>query len=92
MKTIFDFSPTDAELLELFGYNKESDSMAYGFSVFSLPNKDYKKENNRDGMLLDLAKLFELRGQQKEAADIWVQIPDIERQYRSGFDYEVITF
>jgi len=91
MKTIFDYNPSEKELIELFGFDKRSDSMAYGFSVFLLPNKNYEKENTDDGKLLDIAKLLEFRGQKEEAADIWVQIPDIERQYRSGFDYQVVT-
>ncbi|WP_131535498.1 hypothetical protein [Pedobacter nototheniae] len=87
MKTIFDYNPTNPELVELFGYDKKSDSMAYGFSVLLLPVKDYKVENSEEGTLLDLAKLLEHRGLVKEADEIWSKIPDIERQYRAGHDH-----
>lgn len=89
MKTIFDYNPTDKELKELFGFDRKTDSMAYGFSIFPLPNKDYEKENDDEGRLLDLAKLFEYRGQTNEAAEIWAKIPDVARQYRGSFDYKV---
>ena len=87
MKTIFDYNPTDAELIELFGFDKEADTMAYGFSVFKLPNSDYDKENSNEGKLLDLALLFEHRELLDEAKAIWKQIPDIDRQYHGGLDY-----
>lgn len=86
MKTIFDYNPTNPELVELFGYDKKSDSMAYGFSVFLLAVKDYNFENNDEGKLLDLAKLLEHRGLVKEANEVWSKIPDIERQYRAVHD------
>ncbi|MFC4213043.1 hypothetical protein ACFOWA_17740 [Pedobacter lithocola] len=87
MKTIFDYNPTESELIELFGFDKETDTMAYGFLVFKLPIKNYDKENSEDGKLLDLALLFEKRKLLNEANAIWKQIPDIEKQYRGGFDY-----
>lgn len=90
METIFDYNPTDEELVELFGYDKQTESMAYGFSVFLLPIKTYDQENSNDGKLLDLAKLLELRGLQEAAKEIWANIPDIESQYRSGFDYREV--
>ncbi|WP_316851183.1 hypothetical protein [Pedobacter agri] len=90
METIFDYNPTDEELVKLFDYDRQSDSMSYGFSVFSLPNKDYDKENSDEGKLFDIAKLLELRGMKKEASTIWSKIPDVQRQYKGGFDYEQI--
>jgi len=87
MKTIFDYNPTDNELVELFGFDKKSDSMAYGFSVFLLPVADYLNENSAEGKLLDVAKLLDLRGLTQEALEIWKQIPDIARQYKCGFDF-----
>jgi len=89
MKTIFDYNPTQEELIDLFGLDKESDSMAYGFSVFLLPNKTYDQENSEEGKLLDLAKLFEFRGLESEAKEIWAKIPDVERQYRGGIDHTI---
>lgn len=89
MKTIFDYEPSDKELKELFGFDNEADTMAYGFSIFPLPNKDYDRENDDEGKLLDLAKLFEYRGQKEQAAEIWAKIPDVARQYRGGFDYKI---
>ncbi|RZJ83795.1 MAG: hypothetical protein EOO20_22170 [Chryseobacterium sp.] len=88
MKTIFDYNPTNRELVELFGFDEVSNSMAYGFCVLLLPVERYDDVNPDDAKLLDLAKLFEHRGMKKEAAAIWSKIPDIERQYKGGFDYE----
>jgi len=79
MKTIFDFRPTNAELIALFGFDKER--MAYGFCVFKLPLEDYDIENSLEGKLLDLALLFELRRLHEEAGKVWKQIPKLRHQY-----------
>jgi hypothetical protein len=86
MKTIFEYAPTIEELVDLFGYNEKTDAMAYGFSIVALPVKEYDARTTKEEKLLDVAQLLELRGQRDEAIAIWKQIPDVERQYRSGFD------
>lgn len=84
--TLFDYTPTNAELVELFGYDEKANAMAYGFSIVALPIKGYNDRTTKEEKLLDIAQLLEFRGKQEEAAAIWKQIPDIERQYRGGFD------
>lgn len=84
--TLFDYTPTNAELVELFGFDEKANAMAYGFSIVALPIKEYDDRTTKEEKLLDIAQLLELRGEQEEAAAIWKQIPDIERQYRGGFD------
>lgn len=84
--TLFDYTPTTAELVELFGYDEKANAMAYGFSIIALPIKEYDDRTTKEEKLLDIAQLLELRGKHEEAAAIWKQIPDIERQYRGGFD------
>lgn len=86
MKTLFDYTPTNAELVELFGFDEKANAMAYGFSIVALPVKEYDARTTAEERLLDVAQLLELRGQRDEAIAIWKQIPDVERQYRSGFD------
>ena len=88
METIFKYQPTPEELIELFSFDKETDMMSYGFSIIPLPISDYSKSTDEE-KLLDLAKLFELRGESLLSKEIWKQIPDIERQYRGGFDYNI---
>jgi hypothetical protein len=86
MKTIFDNKPTNQELKELFSFDENSNTMAYGFSIVPLTVEDYVRITSSEEKLLDLAQLFELRGDQIAADKIWKQIPDIESQYRGGFD------
>lgn len=91
MKTIFDFNPTEIELKELFGFNTETDSMSYGFSIIPQPNSEYSTTTSTEEKILDIALLLELRGEQKVANEFWSKIPDVARQYRHGFDNQ-ITF
>lgn len=84
METIFGLRITEPEMRQLFGYDKASNSMTYGFSVFRLPLEDYTEINSTDGILLDLALLFEHKNLQNEAEKVWSRIPDIKRQYKGG--------
>ncbi|PPL04938.1 hypothetical protein [Parapedobacter indicus] len=90
MKTIFDYNPTKKELVELFGLDEASNTAAFGFSVVRAPVSEYQRTVTSGEKLLDLAQLLELRGLDDQAAEIWKQIPDIERQYRGGFDNKSI--
>jgi len=86
METIFDHNPTDAELKELFSFNKSENTMCYGFSVIPLPIDRYDSVASSNEKKLDLALLFELRGNQAKADEIWAVIPEIEREYKCGMD------
>lgn len=86
METIFDYNPTKEELVELFGYDEANNTMAYGFAIWQLPIDEYANNTSDEEKLLDLAKLHELRNETQKAKSLWAQIPDIERQYRGGFD------
>lgn len=89
MKTIFDHNPSSDELKSLFNFNEINQTMIYGFSIVPIKKDDYDNIASNDEKLLDLAQLLEHRGQNEEAKKIWAKIPDIERQYRGGFDYEI---
>lgn len=91
MKTLFDYNPTDSELKELFGFDKESNSMAYGFSIMNLPIVDYLKNTSGEERILDVALLLEHRGDIDSASKLWAKIPLVEEQYRGGFDNRIIS-
>jgi len=90
MKTIFNYDPTDAELVELFGYDAQGMTLTAGTSVFPKPVAEYNNISDEE-KLLDIAQLLELRGQKAAAAELWGQIPDLHFQWRCGFDYQMIA-
>ncbi len=89
METIFDYDPSVKELVQLFSYNEKENTMCYGFSVLPELISRYDDIATEEEKLLDMAKLFELRGDVEKASTIWKKIPDIEQQYRLGFDYNI---
>ncbi|WP_231464736.1 hypothetical protein [Pedobacter sp. Leaf132] len=89
MKTIFDYKPTQEELKELFSYNETERTMTYGFSIIPIDKHHYISIVNAEEALFDIAQLLELRSDSVEARKIWKQIPEIEKQYRAGFDNNI---
>jgi hypothetical protein len=73
METIFDYSPTEQELIGLL-YN------------LSITADEYKQTRANDFIIADLALLFEARNQQEKANEYWAKIPDLHQEYLLGFD------
>lgn len=89
MKTIFDYNPTDAELTELFFYDPSDKQLIPGTKLFPVPASSYDSISD-DEKKLDVAQLLEYRGERDAAAQLWAQIPDLHRQWKGGFDNEMI--
>ncbi|WP_374164841.1 hypothetical protein [Arcticibacter sp. MXS-1] len=85
METIFTFNPTDKELHHLFSYNCADNTLAGGFSIIPGPRDDYEAVKSEEEKVFDIAKLLEYRGDER-AKEYWAKIPEIELEYRWGFD------
>jgi uncharacterized protein (UPF0371 family) len=70
METIFDYNPTEQELVGIY-YKTEN---------------DYKANTNNDMIIADLAILFADRNQQKKSNEYWAKIPELHQEFLLGFD------
>ena len=90
METIFNFNPSDKELSELFAYDKKAGTLNPGFSVVPVLKEDYQSSVSENEAIMDIAQLLEYRND-TQAKEYWQRIPEIERQYRGGFDNQLTT-
>ncbi|HMZ45990.1 MAG TPA: hypothetical protein PLU36_04240 [Chitinophagaceae bacterium] len=70
MDTIFDYNPTEQELVGLF-YKTEN---------------EYKQNTSNDMIIADLAILFADRNQPQKANEYWAKIPELHQEFLLGFD------
>lgn len=89
METIFDFNPTDTELIDILGYNNKTDELYLPLSEGIATINEYATIVSNEGRIFNIAVLLESRNDER-SKEYWSQIPDIELQYRLGFDDEQI--
>lgn len=89
METIFDFNLT-AEEIEDMGVFDSWINVRHNL-VFPEPytEQGYRETITPEGAILDLALLFDSRGETQRARVYWAQIPERAAEWGRGFDYEV---
>ena len=81
METIFDYNVTERELIDIFGFDKNDNTITHANYTTPIDIDEYKKLNERVELLNDIAVLLEERGQKSKAKKIWKQIPKKEITY-----------
>lgn len=86
METIFDYSPTAQELIDI---RFDAFSLCLKFGIDS--NKEltpelYKELVSQDNAYYDLAVLFEFRNNQNKANEYWAKLPAALQSEGLGFD------
>lgn len=89
METIFDFNPSDDELIDILGYNQQTREIQLPLWGGVVSVNKYNSSVSNEGRIFNIALLLESRNDER-AKEYWSQIPDIELQYRLGFDDEQI--
>lgn len=89
METIFDYSPTAKELIDI---RFESFSMALKFGIEiseELTSEIYLSKISQENAYYDLACLFELRKDQAKADYYWAKLPSADKN-GLGLDDRVV--
>lgn len=89
METIFDHSPTEAELAAI-GIDSLTLTLRHGVSLVDPITKSTYKVSKEDSYF-DLALLMEERDDLNSANRYWSKIPNRHREYLLGFDNSLTT-
>lgn len=91
METIFDYSPTSKELIEI-RFDSISMALKFGIEITGeLTPEIYLSKISQENAYYDLACLFEFRNDQAKADLYWSKLPSAS-QDGLGFDNEIIPF
>lgn len=86
METIFDYSPTPQELIDI-RFDAFSLCLKFGIDTDKeLTEELYKELISKDNANYDLACLFEFRGDQTKADEYWNKLPKSLQSDGLGFD------
>lgn len=90
METIFDFNPSDDELIDILGYNQQTREIQLPLWGGVVSVNKYNSSVSNEGRIFNIALLLESRNDER-AKEYWAQIPEIEQQYRLGLDNDQIS-
>jgi hypothetical protein len=86
METIFDYSPTTQELIDI-RFDAFSLCLKFGIDTDKeLTPKLYKELVSQENAYYDLAVLFEFRNDQEKANEFWSKLPKELQSDGLGFD------
>lgn len=88
METIFDFNPTEQELIDI-QFDAHSLCLKFGIETKKdLTPSLYKELVNQQQAHYDLALLFEFRNDSKKANEFWNKVPKEWKENLLGADYQ----
>lgn len=89
METIFNYSPTSQELINI-RFDSLSLCLKFGIEIREeLTPAMYKKLISQENAYYDLACLFEFRQDKEKANKYWKKLPEINRINGLGFDNNI---